>query len=117
MISIKKHIDLSYNDVQEILNGLPTKMLTDELFSRDARMVVDNLEGSQQLDLFRELTHERNRTTAIIEELDYISKKRASTLSLRDLIKKEGIVKTVDAILNCFSMQELVATISTFISE
>lgn len=117
MISIKKHIEFSDNDIQEILNNLPTKRLTDELFSRDAKMVVYHLGDNQQLDLFNELTHKENHNTAIMEELEYLVRKRLSTINLRDMIEKEGIVKTIDATRNCFSMKELISTIATFISE
>lgn len=117
MISIKKHIEFSNIEVQEILNGLPTKILADECVSRDARFVVNQLTEIQKLDLFYTLISEKNLTTEIDDELDRIAVKRASNLRLRDMIKKEGLVHTLDATLNNYSMREIVTTLATFISE
>lgn len=117
MISIKKHIEFSNTEVQEILNRLPTKILADECISRDARFVVNQLTEIQKLDLFYTLISEKNLTTEIDEELDRISVKRASNLRLQDMIKKEGLVHTIVATLDNFSMHEIVSTVATFISE
>jgi len=111
---LKKNIDLNQDDIQNILNALPTKTITDELFSRDAKMVVDHLDETRKIELIREITNERNINPEIEDEINLIAK-QLNPYSLRKHIEQEGLHPTVDAILNCFSVKELLAVIADFV--
>ena len=109
---LKKNIELNQDDIQNILNTLPTKTITDELFSRDAKMVVNHLDETRKIELFREITNEKNINPEIEEEINDLAK-QLNPYSLRKHIEQDGLYDTVDTIINCFSVKELLATIAT----
>ena len=73
---IKKTIELNSEDLQHILVNTTIKELSNEFFARDAELIVDHLNESQQLELLQQLLKPNSSSPEIEEELKYQMSRR-----------------------------------------
>jgi len=90
-VFIKKTIELTKDEISEILMGISTRELCHELYSRDAEPVVDYLTETQQLDLLQKLLKDLPISPEIEEELKFQMRRRKlqafDTLSLEEIME------------------------------
>jgi hypothetical protein len=68
---LKKTFELDKDDIQIILNKLSITELSDELLSRDAKLIAFNLNETQKLQLLRELFNQNSVSEDMFKELEY----------------------------------------------
>lgn len=105
----KKVMELTDNDIQEILMNVSLKKLTDEIFSRDAKLVIHQLNEKYQLELLQQLLKDRPLSPEMEEELLHqasrseevyaIQTERDIELVLTKILKKQTIIQILETIV------------------
>ena len=105
----KKVMELTENDIKDILSNVPTKELNDEIFSRDAKIIVQHLNENKKLELLQQLLMDYPPTPEIEEELKYHAKRYNLTFSVESPLDVEVIITKI---LKKYSISQLLAIIS-----
>lgn len=105
----KKVMELNANDIQEILINLSLKELLDEIFSREAKLVVRHLNENYRLELLQQLLKDYPQTPEIEEELKYHAKRYNLTWTIDSHL---DVDMAIMKILEKYSVSQLLAAIS-----
>ena len=112
-ITLKKDIKLNQQDYDTILATIDTKQLCDELFSRDAKLVIDQLHKQQKIELFYELTREDYKPYEIQQELNSLTQTDLPTQA-QSMVCNFGLNLTIDALISVYGLKMILNTLSCF---
>lgn len=112
-ITLRKDIKLNQQDYDTILATINTKQLCDELFSRDAKLVINQLHKQQKIELFCELTRENYKPYEIEQELNSLPQTDLPPQT-RSMVRNFGLNLTIDALISVYGLKMILNTLSCF---
>lgn len=112
-IVLKTRIELTSSDIETIIGNISTKDLCNELFVRDAKLIVDQLHEQQKTELFQELIKKKNITHEIQTELQ--PSQMTNPTQARETIQLFGLDVSIDSLISIYGLRMILNTLSNFV--